>query len=270
MKNNVSDRTISKEIDTSNELKIFITQKIPVTDLRINYYINLKTLSSIVTLRSISIGLIALNDSDIKKIRDNVSQLSHLKLFQCQNLTNDSIEYIGEIKNLQRLTLFSLVKVTDEGIKHLQNLKNLLYLDIRDGKLISDFGLAYILSIRSLKQLSLTLNKLHGAKITDNGLENLSNKTNLLNLNLEGGIFTDRGLSYISTCTNLVGLNISNCSDLTTEGIFQCISSLKNINFLYLYGTGFEGPIKKLVKFLPKLQILYGNEGYVNLNTIKK
>jgi hypothetical protein len=104
---------------------------------------------------------------------------------------------------------------------------------IRFDRPIDDSDLAAIQGdVRSFRRLALDLSE---SKITDAGLRELADATNIHSLKLGGTRITDEGLATIATMTELVELSLSN-TRVTDSGLAR-IQPLKKLRFLYLTHT---------------------------------
>ena len=203
-------------------LAAWVLPKLKTLDLKGCFSVNNNFLTRLKTpnLRSISIGsciqltdeaitqfilntphLVQINLEWIKKIsftfftetRETLSWLQTLNLSHT-NLSDKFLKILASTKPyaLKTLQISMCKNVTDNGVTSISYLTAIQHLDISQLSLIKDFGIA---------QLS---KKLHRLK----------------HLNLNGCILlTDRSLNYLSRCKRLQYLDITQCPELSNEGV---------------------------------------------------
>ncbi len=142
---------------------------------------------------------------------------------------------------------------------HLQNLMVLTKLErlyLSGLTRITDAGLQYLTNLTNLKELDISgsatnPNRRH---ITDTGLEYLKGLTHLEKLSLNHTQMTDAGLAHLMGLHNLNILDLRNTrlTDLALEYLWR----LKNLEILNLAGTkvSVEG-VSKLQKALPNCEV---------------
>ena len=93
---------------------------------------------------------------------------------------------------------------------------------------ITDDGLAQLNDLTNLQYLNLSLCE----NITDDGLAHLKNLTNLETLYLGGPKITDAGLVYLKELTNLQDINLSFCENITADGLVHLkdLTNLQNLD----------------------------------------
>lgn len=82
-----------------------------------------------------------------------LSALETLK-FPENDLGNEALSYIGQVKSLKKLQLMEN-QITDDGLKHLAGLANLTHLDMRWNQSIAGTGLEYLTGLPKLTHLDL-------------------------------------------------------------------------------------------------------------------
>lgn len=125
--------------------------------------------------------------------------------------------YLAQLTQLEKLVLGMYQKssdLNDKNLQHLQTLKNLRYFHIC-ANTISDEGFKMFGMFPHLEWLGIP-----NAAISDLGLKNLTDLKNLQE--------------------NLYSLQISDCTNITEEGV-KSVIALKRLNNLYIQGCGFSG-----------------------------
>jgi Leucine Rich repeat len=74
--------------------------------------------------------------------------------FNCDNLTDESLKSIGQMKSLRALEIRGNLKLTDDGMKYLFPLKNLQHVTIRDAR-ITVSGVEALLKNTKMKTLTV-------------------------------------------------------------------------------------------------------------------
>jgi len=100
-------------------------------------------------------GCVHVTDTTCQHLTKIKATLKALQLSQCERLTDEGLEWIGQLTNLQRLSLYCCHQLTDRGIQHLSKLTNLVQLDLSDVSRLTNHGLQYLSSLSQLEQLDL-------------------------------------------------------------------------------------------------------------------
>ena len=155
-----------------------------------------------------------------------------LDVSESDNITDQDLESIVDrFPNITGLSLRGNQhhSITNEGLKHLSRLKKLTTLKLINCMKITDEGL------QQLTQLNLTILDLTGCRRIGNvGLQYLSQLHNLTHLDLTGcHKIGNAGLQYLSQLHNLSYLNLTFCYQITDNG-FQFLSQLYNLTTLNL------------------------------------
>jgi hypothetical protein len=104
---------------------------------------------------------------------------------------------------------------------------------VRFDRPINDDELATIQStVRSFRRLLLDLSE---SKVSDAGIRELKDATNIHSLKVDGTVITDEGLATIASMTELVELSLSN-TRVTDSGLRR-LKGLQKLRFLYLTHT---------------------------------
>lgn len=130
------------------------------------------------------------------------------ELFSEQNVTNEGLMGLSELRNLKSLSLFGR-PLSDTGIQSISKLKSLTYLDISYCKLISDEGMKCLSNLKSLTFLDISLCQL----ITDKGIYHVSQLKNLTELKADSlPNITDEAFVSLSKLPNLTSLTLNHKS----------------------------------------------------------
>lgn len=86
--------------------------------------------SGLTSLRSLLIYDSVLTDNLVKSIADNLDQLQELSLWDCDTLTEESIDHLSRIQSLNKLVLHRFDVMTEEGLKRLSSLSSINELEL--------------------------------------------------------------------------------------------------------------------------------------------
>jgi uncharacterized membrane protein/mono/diheme cytochrome c family protein len=142
------------------------------------------------------------------------------------------------------------------------------YLQVKFTATENAFGAEQIKNLLTVSQQVAWLD-LSNAKLSEEGLKELSKLPNLTRLRIDKTNITDQNLAHIKGLPNLEYLNLYN-TQITDKGLAQ-LTSLKNLKSLYLWQTQVsrEG-VQNLQKQIPGLA---ANTGWVendSLSTVRK
>jgi len=194
--------------------------------------------------------------SYIKHMQNLRSLVVHFELFPPQ-ITNAALEHILQMTWLEDLRLNHCGVFTEEGYRGLagmSKLKNLYAGSVRITQYV--MGMPELKSLRcggdvrdeDLRHLSECVGleelDLHGARITDVGLQYLAKLVNITKLKLPGNI-TDAGLAHISHMTQMESFECDHNPAITDEGLqhFALMKGLKRVSLMgcnNLTGVGFR------------------------------
>jgi hypothetical protein len=144
----------------------------------------------------------------------NLKQLKQLEIFRCQGFGSDGVAALEGLE-LERLTLRDLPSVDDSGMTAFQNLPKLkrLYLHELDG--VTDVGFQNLKNLSALELLDVW----SVPQITDEAIEVLASLPNLRELSLRITGISDRAIDLILSMERLQSLVVKENSDLTTEAL---------------------------------------------------
>ncbi len=142
--------------------------------------------------------LIELNLSQTKVADADLAQLAgstdliHLDLGLCDNITDAGLEHVAKLPELQTLTVDSNSKITDAGIAKLEPLKKLKILNIGQTK-ITNKAIDTVATLPALEKFSVALVK----DITDEGVAKLDGLKHLDEIWLPETGVTPDGIKHL-------------------------------------------------------------------------
>jgi len=193
---------------------------------------------------SLVLGDSILADADLEHLK-GMTRLEYLVL--PRQITNAGIERLKDLTSLRTLNL-GYTQTTDDGLVHLKGLVNLKELYLSETQ-ISDAGLGHLegleldrLEISNEVKTDLGLTHYLAAlqpqsslslfrwKITDAGLEQLTDRKSLEVLDLGKTDTSDNGLVHLSGLTNLKELKLPN-TRITDDGLehLKALTSLEHL-----------------------------------------
>ena len=207
---------------------------------------------------------------------DSLSNLQGLKNLQkldlgLTNISGTGLKYLQNLRSLSKLDLTSAANIRGPGLELLANLPTLHELDLgntyySDACPIDDAGTVYIGQLHQLKSLNLTR-----TKITDKGLQNLSQLKNLETLMLGGtGIGNDSIAVIKLLFPHLKTLAIQRTR--ITAAAFPELRQLAGLQELYIggaYGLS-PGELDSFKQALPHCQLHCQNNFWQQLDSLLK
>ena len=157
-----------------------------------------------------------------------LNELPGLQSLYLMKVDDEDLVEIGKLSKLTRLTISASPNLSDQGLASLSTL-NVRTLRITDSR-ITDDGIQHLTNIKSLHELDL-----ESKHITDLGIKNLSGMDTLTQLDLDGDNITDQGLEHLSAMTSLKDLELE--SERITD---QGLEYLKNMTSLTKLGLKSE------------------------------
>jgi len=190
-----------------------------------------------------------------------IALLKHLVLWG-QNFSDAGMVQLGKLRSLRTLRVAG-PGITDVGLAHLGKLDELEGLDLSKVSGITAEGMKCLRGMHSLRILYIS------AKIGDKGLGYLKGIKSLESLSLPGKGVTDKGLAELSEMSNLKDLSISMpqyndprnykklCGEYYTDKGLGHLVKLKNLEMLSVggpgvsdTGMGYLGELKNLKKVM--------------------
>ncbi|XP_028768948.1 F-box/LRR-repeat protein 3 isoform X2 [Neltuma alba] len=204
---------------------------------------------NLLTEEIISIILDHLHDDPLAR-----KSFSQINLSNQTDLTDSSLEAIGEAKNLEKLWLTRCKSITDMGIGCLAvNCRKLKSIWLRGCLGVTDHGVALI-AVKCKEIRSLDISYL---PITEKCLSPIFELEYLEDLVLEHCLrLDDDGLvSLKQSCQSLKVLNLSNCPNISHIGLSALTKCAQNLEKIILsYGLSFTTDLAKCLNDSPKLQ----------------
>lgn len=138
------------------------------------------------------------------------SQLEHLALARCNQITDESVLTLGDLRGLIELNLNS-TRITGNGLMRLSG--------------------------EHLQKLSLV-----DTQITDEGMKEVGRFKQLRTLDLGSAKMTDEGFKELVRLPALQELNLGDCEKITNEGLKEAgnIKKLQTLSFGHMVITGAE------------------------------
>ena len=146
--------------------------------------------------------------------------------FKPQPITPELLAPLEGLSRLEELNMFNC-RIAPGSLQPLDNMLSLMKLDLHSTG-ITDADLAVVSSLKNLTNLSIHKNP----KLTDQGLQHLSELQNLASVNLARLNVSDKGLKFLQTnpALNWVNLEDTNTSDVSVPAIKE----LQSMDKLYL------------------------------------
>lgn len=186
-------------------------------------------LNHLINLKHLTIHNAEIEDDDIKKL--HLTKLTMISL--TFNITEEQLNHILELNQLTSLELYDCSNLTDESLKNISKQRKLKELKLGNHtRRSNDDGLKYFGQLNKLEYLKL----IDCWRITDDGFKILSELTELKELIINGnGIYiTDSGLEYLKRLKKLVSLDLFRCYDITSDGLKQFKKSMPNVQKIYI------------------------------------
>lgn len=162
-----------------------------------------------------------------KAIINGISRLNVLDISGFRYLPNSVSMSAGQAPNLVALDLSSLGNLSDDMIKSICASSSIQHLNISQDGITSKISNAGVMHLRHLKRL-MTLYISGFVNVSDFSF--ISKMTQLKELDISTGLrLTDRGLKYMERLKALKYLNLSNCFQVTCEGMKKSLSALREL-----------------------------------------
>jgi Leucine-rich repeat (LRR) protein len=227
--------------------------KLQVLNCRVLNTENIKAISGLTALKSLSITNTVIDDSAVEVIVKSFPNLTELDLSSNANMSNQVMKSISELKGLQTLSLLQN-RLDDIGTRRLSKLKDLRVLDLRGNMEAGDMTLGVLAELPKLKAL-----KHRSTAVTDYGLEMLSANGTIENLLLQDFAITDQSGQHLAKLSKLSQLEIFRCQGFGNEGVLALRGlPLQRLTLRDLPVVGDSA--MEVFKELPKLKRLYLHE----------
>ena len=116
---NVTDEGLVHLVDGPEMLGTLMLDDTDITDQGI------EILKGISGLSSLSLCGTSVTNEGLAQLPENLPRLSSLRLMNCDQITNDGLKAIAELRGLELLFLTDCPQITNEGLKHLIGKKRL-------------------------------------------------------------------------------------------------------------------------------------------------
>jgi hypothetical protein len=252
--------TFNRFMDLPPEIRSHIAYFLPPSELR-ELRLN-RTLDE--NLRPHMQSFKIRNSRDLNAvINGRFSNIKHLDLAFCDDLSDTDCEQISKLPNLQSLKL-KCKNMTDVGLKHIAKLTNLEELSIGWFERVSSTGLhdflEHLKGFPNFRHLDIHDHMLppfiRPYLVTDPILKHIAELSNLRSLNIACEGVTDAGLEPLKALTKLEYLGIRSWRNVTSAGM-KYVAEVSNLRHLVLsrcHCVGNRGV--KFLRPLPKLQKL--------------
>uniref|UniRef100_A0A287DAA7 F-box and leucine-rich repeat protein 13 n=1 Tax=Ictidomys tridecemlineatus TaxID=43179 RepID=A0A287DAA7_ICTTR len=199
---------------------------------------SLKSLSPLKQLTVLNLAnCVRIGDVGLRQFLDGPSsiRIRELNLSNCMQLGDASIVKLSErCRNLNYLSLRNCEQLTDQGIEYIVNIFSLVSLDL-SGTVISNEGLIMLSRHKKLKELSLS----ECYKITDLGIQAFCKNSVLLE-HLDVSYCLQLSDDIIKTiaiyCVSLTSLSIAGCPQITDLAIEMLSAKCRYLHILDISG----------------------------------
>ncbi|XP_027782093.1 F-box and leucine-rich repeat protein 13 [Marmota flaviventris] len=199
---------------------------------------SLKSLSPLKQLTVLNLAnCVRIGDVGLRQFLDGPSsiRIRELNLSNCMQLGDASIVKLSErCRNLNYLSLRNCEQLTDQGIEYIVNIFSLVSLDL-SGTVISNEGLIMLSRHKKLKELSLS----ECYKITDLGIQAFCKNSVLLE-HLDVSYCLQLSDDIIKTiaiyCVCLTSLSIAGCPQITDLAIEMLSAKCRYLHILDISG----------------------------------
>lgn len=186
-------------------------------------------LISKINVEQLDLSNSAITDEDLQYIGE-MTNLTKLEITSCANISDEGVAYLRGLKNLDTIQL-SKTRITDKSIDVLTPLKRLRSLELFNTQ-VTDDGIA------KLKALPIVEIGLEGCpRITDNALKPLAAKGKLTHVNVSETNISDNGLICLRSCKNLNTLRAGECRNITDAAVTFVADNLPHLHYLDVSGT---------------------------------
>lgn len=185
-----------------------------------------------------------ITDQDLKDLVKQAPNLTTLHLIGCEELTEDGLKCLTQLKSLKNLKLKDYNQHRVRDLHCLTSLKGLTHLSLEKTP-----GALEFLNLAAFKQLHCL--SLAGCNVKDEKLNELTALTSLQALDL-GGCYqlTDKGMQVISSFSQLHTLHLGWCRGLS-DAALRLLAGCKNLRDVDLNGTAISDDTLKAFSALP-------------------
>lgn len=167
-------------------------------------------------------------------------QIVGLNLELCNRVNDAGLANLPLLKQL-RVLILTGTAVTEVGLQHLLPITSLAALDLEVCDGITDVACPTLGKFSQLRALVVKKTGFEPGMITNSGLEQLKQLSDLELLNLYGNGISDAGLVHLQGLSKLRELNLSLLA-ITDKGMIHLQSLVQLEQLELLYSVGFSGP----------------------------
>jgi Leucine-rich repeat (LRR) protein len=165
---------------------------------------------------------------EIKKLGGKVPTWNVVD-FKGTQVKDDDLKLVAKLKNLAMLRLTD-TDITDEGLAHLRGLKKLKHLDLNGARRITDDGLRELTDLTNLEELYLSK-----TKITGSGFQALTKLKKVNHLGLRDTQITNASLPHLRALEGLEILDLKG-TQIHSTGLHH-LRGLPNLSLLIVSET---------------------------------
>jgi len=209
-------------------------------------------------LESFDLSTVRFSDNVLKEI----SQLDQTIELRLDFVPFEDV-HVSKLAPLKRLSTiwFLHTAITNKSLRQLGTMPSLQHLILKKTD-ITDGGLVHLRDLKDLKTLLLP------SEITDNGLEELANLSNILHLDISNTKVTDKGLEFVATMSNLQTLCLNDTA--VGDAGLKHLAKLEGLRTLYLSGTKVSDKGLSNLESLKSLEYLEIRDNNVTEGVLQK
>lgn len=168
-----------------------------------------------------------------------LKNLLGLNLELCRSITDAGYAALARSQSLA-VVIATGTEISDTGLQHLTTVPNLVALDLEVCDNVSDANCGILAQMSALRGLVVKKTAFEPVKVTDKGLQQLSQLKKLELLTLNGNGVTNAGLKHLHEMPNLKELDLSLLA-VSDDGLKELLplSGLRRLELLY--SEGFAG-----------------------------
>ncbi len=236
----------------------------------------LKSIARMSSLTKLTIHEVPITDSGMEKLISRMSEsgkIETLNLFRCNQLTDQGLMRVGELKSLEQLFLNNNGGLTSAIFEGISQLTSLTRLEIDDVSL-NQSDLAHLATLSKLETLGISRSS-ESTMLNEEGLKHLSRLKSLQSLTMQNADIDDKSIAQITKLTDMQRLGLSG-TRITDEGVAKLAKELPGLLRLGLSGTEVTDAGMEHVGKLKQLEWLWldntavGDEGLGQLGDLTK
>ena len=178
------------ECSSISDITLF-ESRVAVTDADIEYITSFAT-----KLKTIEIPAVpgtGITDKTAKILSEKCSKMQVIRFRgNCQDLTDNTFQYIAKMPEITRITCWSASQLTDQALFYVSQLNNLQEVKLTGDALITDIGIGYLQNLQFLGSES--------KNYSEKGIEQVAKRNaNLQILELKWAKLEDKAIGHILT-----------------------------------------------------------------------